>query len=122
VAKHDYSENADPQHHYIWHYGSVRLADVIADGNYSGVKAEAAHDYYKPYIYVDENQNGELSIIYSYLPVWEQIQERLDIKDFDITIPVDVLLTRQDGKSAAITINMIYTESLFLKIIPKEDI
>ena len=112
-AKHNFIDNSEIQNHYLWNNGSIRLSDVISDGNIDGVKAEAADDYYKPYIYVGYNQHEELSVMYSYIPTLEQIQERYKI-DENITIPVDVILTRVDGKSATITINMIYTDCLFV--------
>ena len=71
--------------------------------------AEAADNKYNPYITVGSNHRGDLSIIFSYLPTKEEwIQKYYTEGDTDVTIPVQVKLTRTDGKTATININMIY--------------
>ena len=115
-AKHDYDDpdNTDPNFNKIYHIGSIRLSDVITDGNYNGVTAAAVDDKYKPYITIDDNQHGERSILYSYLPTKEEYEYRyFTLGDKDAAMPVEVKLTRDDGKTATITIQMTYRGCMF---------
>jgi hypothetical protein len=115
-AKHDYDDpdNPDPNFNKIYHFGSIRLSDVITDGNYSGVTAEAVDAKYKPFITVGNNQHGDPSVIYSYLPTKDEYENLYFVLgDTDAKIPVQVQLTRDDGKTATITVNMIYRGCMF---------
>ena len=115
LAKFDFGNPDEPGHNKVFHNGSIRLSDVIRDGNYEGVTAIAVDDKYKPFISVGYNHMGDLSIIYSYMPTLQEIIDiYVGLGDEDITIPIRVTLNRDDGKSATITINMIYRGCLFV--------
>ena len=107
--------NPDPNYNMLYHTGSVHLEDVITDGNYSNVKAEAVDAKYAPYITVGEcaRHENKPSIIFSYEPTNDEfIQMQLGAGVNKSKIPVQVKLTRDDGKSAVVTINMIYVDSM----------
>ncbi|MCL2083652.1 MAG: hypothetical protein FWH06_00155 [Oscillospiraceae bacterium] len=106
----DFVEYDDPEKNELYHYGSIHLEDIITDGNYS-VTAEAVDDKYKPYITIGDcdRHGGKPSIIYSYEPTADEwMQTRIIGGDQNMTIPVQVRLTRDGGETAVITVNMIY--------------
>lgn len=100
----------DPKENEFYHAGSIHLEDIITDGNYSNVTAEAVEAKYKPFITIGacERHGGKPSIIFSYEPTSEEWLDAIVALDDNTTIPVQVKLTRDDGKTATITINMIY--------------
>jgi len=106
----------DPTHanNKFYHNGAIHLEDIITDGNYENVTATAADAKYAPYITVGtcERHGGKPSVIFSYSATneewWDWV---LSYGDSDLTIPVQVTLTR-DGKTATVTINMKYPDCL----------
>ncbi|MDR0325183.1 MAG: hypothetical protein LBI19_03695 [Oscillospiraceae bacterium] len=89
--------------------GSIHLDKIIPDGNYD-VTAVAVDGKYSSYITIGTcaNDSGKKSIIFNYEPT----KNDWITAGGAPTINVQVKLTRTDGKTATITINMIYDNSL----------
>ena len=90
------------------------MEDIIKDGNYTGVTAEAVDSKYAPYIELGacKQHPDKPAILFSYRPTeGDWLDWLAETGNQDLTIPVQVLLTRGD-QSATVTINMIYTDSL----------
>jgi len=107
--------NPDPNFNFLYHTGSIHLEDIITDGNYSNVTAEAVDTKYAPYITIGVcvRHENKPSIIFSYEPTSDEfLQMQLNDGLNNSKIPVQVRLTRDDGKSAVVTINMVYYGSL----------
>ena len=107
--------NPDPNFNVLYHTGSIHLEDIITDGNYSNVTVEAVDAKYAPYIAIGvcERHENRPSIIYSYEPTNDEfIQMQLNDGINGSKIPIQVKLTRDDGKTAVITINLVYNGSL----------
>lgn len=102
-AKADFSDLSDIDNNQVFHHGAIHLEDVVTDGKYINITAAAAAPY-AAFITIGNDHHGKPSILYSYFP---SEQEWTD-EGPSITIPVKVTLTRDDGKSAVITINMTY--------------
>jgi len=108
-------DNKDPNFNLLYHTGSVHLEDIITDENYNNVAAEAVDAKYAPYITIGAcaRHENKPSIIFSYEPTNDEfIQMQLNGGINVSKIPVQVKLTRDDGKTAVITINMVYNGSL----------
>jgi len=107
--------NPDPNFNLLYHTGSVHLEDIITDGNYNNVTAEAVNAKYAPYITIGvcPRHDNKPSIIFSYEPTNEEFLEMQMNDGVNASkIPVQVKLTRDDGKTAVVTINMVYNGSL----------
>jgi hypothetical protein len=98
-----------PEKNEVYHLGAIHLEDIIKDGNYDNVTAMAVDAKYRPYITVGDDHHGKPSVLFSYRPSEQEWLDWLDANNnWDITIPVQVTLTRDDGKSAIVTIIMCY--------------
>ena len=107
--------NPDPNFNFLYHTGSVHLEDIITDGNYNNVTAEAVDSKYAPYITIGvcPRHDNKPSIIFSYEPTNEEFLEmQMNEGVYASKIPVQVKLTRGDGKTAIVTINLVYNGSL----------
>jgi len=107
--------NPDPNFNALYHTGSIHLEDIITDGNYIGVTVEALDAKYAPYITIGvcERHENKPSIIFSYEPTNDEfLQMQLNDGINGSKIPVQVKLSRGDGKTAVITINLVYNGSL----------
>ena len=108
-----YPDLTHPNNNVYYHDGSIHLEDIIADGNYSGITAKAVDAKYKDYISVGVDHHGKPSIIYSYVPTnqelldWAMSHGPME----DIFMQTQVEISRADGKTAVITINMFYWNS-----------
>ena len=106
----NFKDYDNPEKNELYHYGSVHLEDIISDGIYSGVTATAVDAKFAPYITIGpcDRHGNKPSIIFSYEPTNQEWYDAIVAGDDDTPIPVQVLLTRDDGKSAIVTIVMIY--------------
>jgi uncharacterized protein YjdB len=111
-SKFDYMGNTE-EGNAIDHEGAIHLEDVIADGIYTGVTATAIDPRFNDYIYVGYDHHGKMSINFTYRPTVEEwLEWALREWNWQLEIPVKVLLERDDGKSAEVTIVMWYYECL----------
>ena len=103
----------DPNNNELYHVGSIHLEDIIADGNYSGVTATATSSKYVSFITIGTDHHGKPSIMFSYLPSNQEMKDwKASYPGIDPCFPVELTLSRNDGKSAVIKINMYYWDSL----------
>jgi hypothetical protein len=103
-----YFPDLNDQNNKFYHDGSVHLEDIITDGDYDNVTATAVDPKYQQYITTGVDHCGKPSIIYSFFPSNDDWRNWGDTyHDSNITVPVQVVLER-DGKTATVTINMIY--------------
>ena len=109
-----YPDLANVNNNEKYHDGAIHLEDIIADNNYTGLTATAVDEKYSAFITIGDDHHGKPSIIYSYVPsnnevlAWLALPEPKD----DLCIKAQVLLTRTDGKSATITIDMYFWDSV----------
>ena len=108
--KADFNDLSNTGNNAFYHNGSIHLEQIITDGNYSNVTVSGVSpSKYAPFISIGADQHGKPSIIYSYAP---DNQDWLDCltsgNGSNLIIPVQLTLSRDDGKSASVTINMIY--------------
>jgi len=104
-------DNKDPNINLLYHTGSIHLEDVITDGKYNNVTAVAVDAKNAPYITIGvcPRHDNKPSIIFSYEPTNDEFIQMLYNGGVNVSkIPVQVRLTRDDGKTAVITINMVY--------------
>ena len=102
----------NPNNNVHYHDGAIHLEDIIADGTYTGVTATALDEDYADFITIGLDHHNKPSLIYSYIPSNDEwIAWILEYGGDDLFINTTVLLTRDDGKSAIITINMYYWDS-----------
>ena len=106
----NYMDPGNHEKNEFYHTGSIHLEDIITDGNYSNVTAEALEAKYKPFISIGTcpRHGGKPSIIFSYEPTSLEWANAFGNNDYDVITPVSLMLARDDGKTAEITINMIY--------------
>jgi hypothetical protein len=106
----NYADRNNPVVSPYIHDGSIHLEDIIADGKFSGLTLTVTEAKYKNYIKLGDDKCGEPSIIFNYIPTGGEYDAFRDSPDPDkeLSFPVEVTLTRSDGKSATITINMYY--------------
>jgi len=107
--------NPDPNFNALYHTGSIHLEDIITDGNYSNVTVEALETKYAPYVTIGtcSRHENKPSIIFTYEPTNDEfIQMQINDGINGSKIPVQVKLTRDDGKTAVITVNFVYNGSL----------
>jgi hypothetical protein len=98
-----------PEKNEVYHFGAIHLEDIITDGIYTDVTATALDAKYIPYIEVGIDHHGKPSVLFSYRPTEQEwIDWTVANGTWNLRIPVQVLLARDDGKSAVITINMHY--------------
>jgi len=109
-----YPDLADPINNHVYHEGAIHLEDIIADGNYAGVTATAVDEKYTNYIKIDTDRHGKPSLMYNYVPSSDEMLDWVSNHgpDEDVFVKTQVELTRDDGKSAIITIYMYYWGSL----------
>ena len=105
-----YPDLDDTNNNAYYHDGAIHLEDVIGDGNYDGVTAAAVDPKYSDYITIGVDQHGKPSILYSYTPSNQELYDWAVAHGMneDIFIQAEVVLTRDDGKTATVTINMYY--------------
>jgi len=102
-----FPDPASPNNKY-YHDGSIHLEDVITDNNFTGVTAAAVDPKYKNFIRIDTDHDNKPSIMYNYVPSADEWKQwAAQHQNSDITIPVQVVLTR-GAQTATVTINMIY--------------
>ena len=110
-----YPDRTDLTNNAFYHNGAIHLEDIIADGNYTGVTVTPTDAKYASYVTVGVDQHSKPSILFSYIPTEQEYRAlvtALSSPDDDFYIPIQVQLTRDDGKSATVTINMYYWDSL----------
>ena len=103
----------DPEENKWFHDGAIHLEDIITDGNYS-VTAKALASKYEDYITIGtcDRHGDKPSIIFSYRPTKEEFISAIVASDLDVKTPVQVKLTRGEGETATITINMNYRDCM----------
>jgi hypothetical protein len=108
-----YPDLTNPNNNDYYHDGSIHLEEIISDGIYTGVTVTAVDGKYSGYITIGNDHHGKPSILYSYVPENAEFRAWAEAHgmDDDIVIKTQVLLTRDDGKSATVTINMYYWDS-----------
>jgi len=109
-----YPDPADPYNNAYYHDGAIHLEDIITDGNFSGITATAVDAKYSDFITIGVDHHGKPSILYSYVPTEQELRGWVMAHGpaDDIFIQIQVELARDDGKTATVTVNMYYWDSL----------
>ena len=110
-----YPDLDDPILNEVYHFGSIHLEDIIKDGVYAGVTVESADPTYGKFLTIGDDKHGKPSVIFSCPPTNEDLIAWMMTKpglDDDFFIPIEIVLKRDDGKEATVTINLAWYESL----------
>ena len=103
----------------LYHYGSIHLEEIIADGNLNGITAAAADSKYASFITVGNDFNhGQPSIIFSYRPTNAEVRAWMATgpgPNAYFSMPIQVVLTR-GTQTATVTINMDYYSCLWTTV------
>jgi len=116
----DFRNLSNPTNNMVFHKGAIHLENIITDGNFDGVTVAAADPKYADFIELGAcpQHPDKPAILFSYQPTnAEYIAWATANGDFNINIPVQVKLSR-GGKSATVTINMLYQDCLVVVVQP----
>jgi len=90
--------------------GSIKLSSIVAGNNYAGIGVKTVESKYEGYFTVGEDKDGDLAIIYNYIPelsVWLDAHPKMPV------VNVKLLLTKDDCQDTPVTITMRFNGSLY---------